>query len=145
MFIAEIVEVLDAVRNAYNSGGFDFIKWHTIPLFVIEDSSNEIVSDPVIFERVFETIVNCSKYLDLPTVDYHLKHIYAESDAIVVTSIAWEFSNTHTKVELVLEIGHVMQKKDGVWKILAILQPTWREPLRKRQDIKRMDKGGDRL
>lgn len=145
MAAKEVLEVLDEMRNAYNSGNFDFSKWHPLPLLIIEDSGHQTIGDSVLLERVFETLVNCSRYLDLSHTDYSLQSLQVMSDKVAVTKVRWDFSNNQKKTELILEIGHIMQKQDNGWKITALLQPLWREPWRERQDIKRMDKGGDGL
>ena len=135
MVIRELINVLDSMSKAYNSEDYDFFKWYSVPLLVIEDSGNSYVDDPVILERVFGGVAYCKKYLDLPSIDFHLQHLWMESDTIALTKIVWEFFNPHKKIELILEIGYVLQKKDNAWKIISMIQPTWRDPLRKRKDI----------
>lgn len=136
MIVNEILNVLGEMRDAYNTQNFDFSKWHALPLLIIEDSGGGFVEDSEIFERILETLVHCSTYLDLPILDFRVQHLMMISDTIATTILKWEFSNVQKKAGLVLEIGHIMQKKDNSWKIIALLQPTWQEPPQNRDDIK---------
>lgn len=128
MIVKEIIGVFEDMRSDYNSEDFDFIKTHAVPLFFVEGYGLGVVSDLETFDRVFESIINCNKYLDLPKIDFYPKSFLVMSDALVVASVRWEFSNHKKKVGLILEVGYVFQKKDNTWKINVVLHPTWREP-----------------
>ena len=108
MITHEVLAVLDGVRQMYNSNEFDFSKRHSMPLLIIEDSRSSRVSGPVVLERLFKTLLNCYKYLGLPKVDYRLKHLQRLSDQLVATSVVWELFGAQKRVELVMEIGHIM-------------------------------------
>lgn len=144
MVIREILDFMDDMCQSYNSEELDFARWHTFPFFLLEDSGCEPVGDPVVFERVFETLLNFKQYLDLPRVDYLLVHFHEVSDNIVTIKVVWEFFSDQQEVELILEIGHIVQKQESGWKIIALIQPTWREPKRDGTGVKmsRTNEGG---
>jgi hypothetical protein len=132
------VGVLEAIRDGYNSEDFDFAQWHSIPLMVIEDSSCTVVEDRDVFDRIFETVIMCNKYLDLPTVEFRLQHFLRISETVVTTKVVWEFFNAQKKIEVVLEIGHIVQKKDNDWMVVAVLQPLWRDPFTSVKDLTKL-------
>jgi hypothetical protein len=136
--IKEIVGLLETMRDEYNSGGFDFTRSHTLPLMVIEDSNCTMVEDQDVFDRIFEVVIMCNKYLDLPTTEFRLQHFLRISETVVTTKVIWEFSSVQKKVEVVLEVGYIMQKKDKGWMVVAILQPLWRDPFTSVKDITKL-------
>ena len=141
MAIRAVIEVLEDVRDAYNSENFDFDKWHgSMPFLFVEDVHKELITDPIIISRLFETLANCNRYLGLTKMDFRLQHLSMMSDTMAQISLLWEFFNTKNKAELILEIGHIMQKKDDGWKISVLLQPAWRKPFTSMKDTTRLSR-----
>lgn len=140
MIIKEIIDTLSEMREAYDCGDSDFRKWCDLPLLIIEDSNNSYISDLVILERMFDSVRYCKEYLDLPTVDFRLQHLLMMSDSISMVTVFWDFFNEHKKVELVLEIGYIMQKKETKWKVISMLQPLWRSAAYSTKDITKLHK-----
>lgn len=114
MIIEEVIDIFKEMRSAYNRGDHDFRSWCEVPLLIIEDSNNSYISDPVILERVF--------------------------DSVAIATVFWDFFNEHKKNELALEIGYIVQKKETRWKIISMLQPTWRNGAHSEKDITKIQR-----
>lgn len=131
MIVDEVINMLEDIRHAYNTAEFDFTKTHSIPMFFLEGAGIGAVSDPETFTRVFDTIVNCNKYLDLTKIEFYPQQFIVLSDVLVIATVRWHFLKPTNEIGLVHEVGYVIQKRDDAWKINVVLQPTWRDPMHK--------------
>lgn len=140
VIIEEVIDIFKEMRSAYNRGDHDFRSWCEVPLLIIEDSNNSYISDPVILERVFDSVRYCKEYLDLPTIDFQVQHLIMAADSVAIATVFWDFFNEHKKNELALEIGYIVQKKETRWKIISMLQPTWRNGAHSEKDITKIQR-----
>ncbi len=138
MVVREIMDTLRAMCVAYSQQEWDYVKWVSLPLLVVENSDTYPVSELAAVSKLFEGIRQCHEDLNLPTIDFNLQHLHVISDKIVAIKITWGFFNVRKKTEVSLEAGHIFQKKEDGWKIIAILQPLWRDPMKTRSDIKKL-------
>ena len=92
MIVDEIMGVFEGICHTYNTEEFDFVKTHSMPLFFIEGAGIGSVSDVETFTRVFNAIINCSQYLHLPKIEFHLQRFLALSDFLVIAVVRWTFS-----------------------------------------------------
>ena len=111
MIFQEITNVFKEIRHTYNTEEFDFTKTHWMPLFFIEGAGIGAVADVETFERVFDSIINCNKYLDLLKIEFHVRQLMEVSESVVVAVVVWDFFNAKNKVGLVHEVGYVLQRK----------------------------------
>jgi hypothetical protein len=126
MIIKEILALFDSMSEGYNSDNLEFTLWHDIPMIVVEDSGFSTVPDPEIFARLFETVVNCNKYLELPIISWQVHNFLLISDSVFVAKVLWSFADEGARVGVTLDVGYIIQKKDNIWKIMSVLQPIWR-------------------
>lgn len=139
MALQKITELLEKLRAAYNSGDHSsFVKYFSNPLTVIEDQGNYAVTDTIIMKRLFDTWMHCQEYLDLSTVEIRIKNLQMVSDNVAMISVVWEFLNVNKASEVNLDVSYLVQKKLTDWIIVTILQPTWRYPVQRREDIKEL-------
>lgn len=121
MIVKEVLALFDSMSDGYNSGNFEFGLWHDFPMIFVEDSGFSAVSDPIIFARLFETVVNCSKYLDLPVISSQAHNFLLISETVVMTKVVWSFADVSARVGTMLDAGYIIQKKDNIWKIVSVL------------------------
>jgi hypothetical protein len=129
MVVDGVESVLEEIRYTYNAGEFDYTKTHTIQLCLVDEAGVEIVVDFEAFIGGFDPIVNCSKRFGLSRVEFYVLRFAVVSDSLIVVVVKWDFFNHKGEVGLVREVGYVVQKRDDAWKISAVLQPTFRDPI----------------
>jgi hypothetical protein len=121
--------VFEEIRHTYNTEEFDYTKTHSIPLCLVDETGVGVAADFEAFIGGFDPLINCSKRFGLSRVEYCLLRLTVISDSLVVAVVKWEFFDRKDEVGLVREVGYVVQKMDDVWKISAVLQPTFRDPI----------------
>lgn len=118
------------MRGLYNTLDWKGLcRIFSCPLLVVEEGNNFVISETEVMERLFETIFKCYAHIGLPKVSFTLTHFNRLATNVMSATVDWTFYNPNEQSEMILEIGYVLQKVQGSWRVITLVRPGWEDQI----------------